>query len=129
MQTILVIDDDESLQDTIAVMLEQEGFQFGNHVDIFDAGPLVAAERARIRTIRDSRVATVRDIVAEVGLPETYLVSNGKLDFRCCLGNLRMAESADAQAGDVQVDLPRDIALTLGVRVGERVRYAPARPA
>jgi arginine N-succinyltransferase len=110
-------------------LLEQEGFQFGNHVDIFDAGPLVAAERARIRTIRDSRVATVRDIVAEVGLPETYLVSNGKLDFRCCLGNLRMAESADAQAGDVQVDLPRDIALTLGVRVGERVRYAPARPA
>jgi DNA-binding response OmpR family regulator len=27
MQTILVIDDDESLRDTIAVMLEQEGFQ------------------------------------------------------------------------------------------------------
>ena len=27
MQTILVIDDDESLQDTIAVMLEQEGFR------------------------------------------------------------------------------------------------------
>src|SRR6266536_6063867 len=27
MQTILVIDDDESLRDTIAVMLEQEGFR------------------------------------------------------------------------------------------------------
>ena len=27
MQTILVIDDDENLRDTIAVMLEQEGFR------------------------------------------------------------------------------------------------------
>ena len=27
MQTILVIDDDESLRDTIGVMLEQEGFR------------------------------------------------------------------------------------------------------
>ena len=27
MQTILVIDDDESLRDTIGVMLEQEGFK------------------------------------------------------------------------------------------------------
>ena len=27
MQTILVIDDDESLRDTIAVMLEQDGFR------------------------------------------------------------------------------------------------------
>ena len=27
MQTILIIDDDESLRDTIVVMLEQEGFR------------------------------------------------------------------------------------------------------
>ncbi|MBK5294043.1 MAG: response regulator transcription factor [Acidobacteriia bacterium] len=33
MQTILVIDDDESLQDTIAVMLEQEGFRVVSALD------------------------------------------------------------------------------------------------
>ncbi len=33
MQTILVIDDDESLQDTIAVMLEQEGFRVLSALD------------------------------------------------------------------------------------------------
>ena len=33
MQTILVIDDDESLQDTIAVMLEQEGFRVASSGD------------------------------------------------------------------------------------------------
>lgn len=113
-------------------LLEQEGFRFGNHVDIFDAGPLLTATRPEIRTIRESRLAVVRDIVAEVGLPETYLISNARLDFRCCLGNLRAAptgEPVDGRPPPVEaVDLPRDIALTLGVRVGDRVRYAPARP-
>ncbi|MDX2149228.1 MAG: response regulator transcription factor [Bryobacteraceae bacterium] len=33
MQTILVIDDDESLRDTIAVMLEQEGYRVGQAAD------------------------------------------------------------------------------------------------
>lgn len=33
MQTILVIDDDEGLQDTIAVMLEQEGFRVAQALD------------------------------------------------------------------------------------------------
>lgn len=101
-------------------LLEQEGFRFGNHVDIFDAGPLVAAPCAEIRTIRDSRAASVREIVPEVGLPEAFLISNDRVDFRCVLGNLRVVEGG--------VALPQDLALALGVREGQPVRYAPARP-
>jgi arginine N-succinyltransferase len=105
-------------------LLEQEGFRFGSHVDIFDAGPLVSAPRNEIRTITASRRAVVEDIVAEVGLPETFLISNARLDVRCCLGHLRTV----GDAPDARVELPRDIALALGVRVGDPVRYAPARP-
>jgi len=107
-------------------LLEQEGFRFGDHVDIFDGGPLYVAERDAIRTVRESRAAVVADIVPELGLPETFLIANARVDFRCVLGHLRVIEP-DAD-GAARVVLPRDLALALGVRTGERVRYVAARP-
>jgi len=64
--------------------------------------------------------------VPEVGLPETFLISNARVDFRCILGHLRELEPGSD--GDARVGLPRDLALALGVRTGERVRYVTARP-
>jgi len=106
-------------------LLEQEGFCFSNHVDIFDAGPLLCAPREAIRTIRQSVCAVVHDIIAELGLPETFLISNARIDFRCCLGHLRIL--SDDTGGHPRVELPRDLALALGVRVGDMIRYSPAR--
>ena len=40
-------------------LLEWEGFRFERTVDIFDGGPLVAAPRSMIRTIRESRLVTL----------------------------------------------------------------------
>lgn len=40
-------------------LLEWEGFRFERTVDIFDGGPLVAAQRRNIRTIRESRVVSL----------------------------------------------------------------------
>ncbi len=102
-------------------LLRQEGFVFGDHIDIFDAGPLVIADRAQVRTIRESAVAEVVDIVAEVGLPETYLIGNSRLSFRACLGHLRLLDP-------FRVEVPRDLALALELRVGDKLRYVHARP-
>ncbi|GAB5457579.1 MAG: arginine N-succinyltransferase [Henriciella sp.] len=41
-------------------LLEWEGFRFERVVDIFDGGPIVQAQRALIRTIRESRVLTLQ---------------------------------------------------------------------
>ena len=49
-------------------MLEWEGFRFERTVDIFDGGPMVAAERENIRTIRESRIVQV-----EAGTPDGSL--------------------------------------------------------
>lgn len=102
-------------------LLEQEGFRFGGEVDIFDAGPLLKARREEIRSIRESRVATVGRIVPRCSDRNDMLISNEDLDLRCALGHVDVND-------DGTVDLPRDLALALGVKLGERVRYVPARP-
>jgi arginine N-succinyltransferase len=101
-------------------LLEQEGFGFGGMVDIFDGGPLVRCRREQIRTIRDSRTAPVGRIVPGIGDDTTYLISNERPDYRCCLGRVEVEP-------DGSVNLGRDVALALGVRLGQQVRYATAR--
>ena len=70
-------------------LLEWEGFRFERTVDIFDGGPLVAAPRSLIRTIRESRSVTL-----EIGEANAShgLVSNDKAnDIRVTMadGELR----------------------------------------
>ena len=65
-------------------LLEWEGFRFERTVDIFDGGPLVAAQRRHIRTIRESRVVTLEaGLVDPDGPGRQALVSTDVLpDFR-----------------------------------------------
>lgn len=41
-------------------LLEWEGFSFSKVIDIFDAGPLLSAERDHIRTLREARLVSLR---------------------------------------------------------------------
>lgn len=71
-------------------LLEWEGFRYERTVDIFDGGPMMAAARENIRTIRESR--EVRVELGSDGTPVSGLISNDRLgDFRCAMldGNLR----------------------------------------
>ena len=70
-------------------LLEWEGFRFERTVDIFDGGPLVAAPRSLIRTIRESREVTLQVGEAHAS---SGLVSNDKAsDIRVTMadGELR----------------------------------------
>ena len=63
-------------------LLEWEGFRFERTVDIFDGGPMVAADRANIRTIRESQTVRVQPGTPDgsvTGLIATMTVAN----FRC----------------------------------------------
>jgi arginine N-succinyltransferase len=64
-------------------LLEWEGFNFANVVDIFDGGPLVSAPRDHIRTKRESRRArvTVRPVI-EAG-HRALLAAPSLQHFRC----------------------------------------------
>ncbi|VEE15173.1 arginine N-succinyltransferase [Ectopseudomonas mendocina] len=79
-------------------MLKAEGFSYQGYVDIFDAGPAIEAETAKIRAVRDSQ-----NLVLAIGTPgddaEPFLVHNRKRhDCRITAAPARMA------AGTLVVD-------------------------
>ncbi|MET1078243.1 MAG: arginine N-succinyltransferase [Pseudomonas sp.] len=104
-------------------MLKSEGFSYQGYVDIFDAGPSIEAQTAKIRAVSDSRT-----LVLAVGTPgddaPPYLIHNRKReDCRITAAPARLA------AGTLVVDPKTAKRLRLGA--GDQVRAVPlsAKPA
>jgi arginine N-succinyltransferase len=97
-------------------MLEQEGFRPQNLVDIFDAGPTMAARRDDISTIRASRAGRVR-VVEAVEAP-LMLIS------RDALGDFRAVRASASLEGE-EITVSASTATALGVTDGDRLRAAP----
>jgi arginine N-succinyltransferase len=93
-------------------MLEHEGFTYCNHVDIFDAGPILECLVADLWTVRHRREGQVRIVDQVKGEPQ--LVGNHALDFRACLTPIEHGE---------EILLPREAAEALEVTDGERISY------
>jgi arginine N-succinyltransferase len=97
-------------------LLSQEGFVFDNEVDIFDAGPTVTAPLGAIRSVKESHKVEVGDIATVIADPANLILSNARLDFRACVGHLKLLDNGKAQ-------ITRETAKDLGVTVGEKIRY------
>jgi arginine N-succinyltransferase len=100
-------------------ILLNQGFQLSNEVDIFDAGPLVIANRPEIRAIREARqgrVAQIRPVSTEA----ISLVGNAGLEFRACLARI---ESPDPDT----VVIDAKTAERIGVGLGSRMIWVPGR--
>jgi arginine N-succinyltransferase len=102
-------------------MLEGEGFRFADEVDIFDAGPLLAADLPAVRAVREAREAVVGALADQPPPGGRRLVANGRLDFRAALGGM-----ADLPGG--RVALARATAELLEVRPGDTVTFVDAAP-
>lgn len=97
-------------------LLQSEGFRYRGYVDIFDAGPTVEAEVSQLRTVRNSRLLTVK--IGQPEVSESMLVCNTKLaDFRACQAEVNCC-------GDYVVLTAKQAAALL-VEEGELVRLAP----
>jgi arginine N-succinyltransferase len=71
-------------------MLEDEGFEGGEYVDIFDGGPTMSVDTDDIRTIRESRERALLG-ASEEG--ERKMVAAGHLkDFAACYGKVGRAD-------------------------------------
>ncbi|MES2821292.1 MAG: arginine N-succinyltransferase [Pseudomonadota bacterium] len=98
-------------------MLKAEGFSYQGYIDIFDAGPSIEAETAKIRAVRDSRA-----LVLAIGTPgedaPAYLIHNRKR------ANCRItAAPARLAAGTLVVDART--AKRLRLNAGDQVRAVP----
>ncbi|MGB4074439.1 arginine N-succinyltransferase [Pseudomonas sp.] len=95
-------------------MLKGEGFSYQGYVDIFDAGPAIEAQTAKIRAVQDSQV-----LVLAVGTPgddaPQFLIHNRKReDCRITAAPARLA------AGTLVVDA--QTAKRLQLSAGDQVR-------
>lgn len=96
-------------------MLENEGFRWNGHVDIFDAAPSVDTKIDDIVSIKDSRVAELIGI-SEHHEDDRGFVATGEVSsFTCC------ETSISIEKGGVR--LPRNIIKTLNLELGDKVRY------
>ena len=75
-------------------LLQWEGFQFDRTVDIFDGGPLVAAQKRHIRTIQESRVVTLRagDVSGHPDALQGLVSSDALPNFRVSLADVVVEE-------------------------------------
>lgn len=70
-------------------MLEKEGFEYDNYIDIFDGGPTMTAPTDQIRTVRESRELVVGEILdGEVNGPNLLLARGRLNDFAACCGDV-----------------------------------------
>lgn len=97
-----------------------EGFMRSRHVDIFDAGPVIKAERERLQSFRRAAWHPVR--VRPAGtLPDAApaMVANQALEgFRCVVARYALSSTG-------QLMLTREHARQLGVEDGRAVLAAP----
>lgn len=97
-------------------MLIRQGFKQSGYVDIFDAGPTLVADRAGIKTIRDSAVAVVEAIEEMPEDAKKYLLDNEQFAaFRAAMGRMVVGQHG--------VRLSPKLAKRLHVSVGDIVRY------
>jgi arginine N-succinyltransferase len=97
-------------------ILLKEGFVETNEVDIFDAGPLVQADRESLNTWKATKSATIVAGGVDEASGTTALLSNGALDFRATIATV----AVDKQ-GRLNVD-PETVK-ALDLEDGSEIQY------
>jgi arginine N-succinyltransferase len=98
-------------------MLQKQGFTYQGFVDIFDGGPVMHADTAKIATVANSR----RCSLARIGTVEStalQVVARAGSQFLAVIG------AVDVQGSEVT--LSPEMANALSLRLGDLVRVAPA---
>ncbi len=96
-------------------MLENEGFRWNGHVDIFDAAPSVDTKIDDIHSIKNSAVAEVIGIAECAGNEHAYVVNDDIGEFTCCRTLLSVENEG--------VRVSHHVFKALGLELGNKVRY------
>ncbi|KVX99659.1 arginine N-succinyltransferase [Burkholderia ubonensis] len=102
-------------------MLEAEGLRYQNHVDIFDAGPVLECHINDLRTVRESVV-----VLVAIGEPDARVDAPKSLVSNTSLGDFRVGVAPGVVANGAFV-LSSDDAAALDVKAGDPVRVLPLK--
>ncbi|KVD87773.1 arginine N-succinyltransferase [Burkholderia stagnalis] len=102
-------------------MLEAEGLRYQNHVDIFDAGPVLECHVNDLRTVRESVVVPV-----SIGSPDAQDDTPKSLVSNTSLGDFRVGVAPGVVANGTFVMSAADAA-ALDVKAGDPVRVLPLK--
>ncbi|PHR54862.1 MAG: arginine N-succinyltransferase [Robiginitomaculum sp.] len=95
-------------------LLEAEGFRYEKFIDIFDAGPTMAAPKEQIRTVRDS-ITLIVSLAASNETTQIGLISNNRVsDYRTVYQEFNTDEE--------NAYLTQDVMDALNVKIGDTVR-------
>lgn len=100
-------------------LLLQEGFEHGELVDIFDAGPIVSCQTKQIRTVRDSRVYDWTAGAVDGAVP-MWMLCTTREPFKATFGPAELHEQ--------ELRIPEQTVNQLGLEAGEGIRAVPLRP-
>ena len=102
-------------------LLRDEGFQHRGMVDIFEAGPVVSCPVEHIRIVEECRTGVISEITTQGVEKPLHIVTTGLPEYRACQGTVDRQD-------DGTVHIQEDVARTLSVRPGDRIRFSPLRP-
>ncbi len=106
-------------------LLEEEGFRFDQHVDIFDAGPTVECDLADIGAVRHARSGPVAAILDDAdalfnATPVCLIAAGGLGDYRLTMGRLMAREDG--------LMLQSSAAAALGLKTGMTAFHVALSP-
>ena len=95
-------------------ILMKEGFEETNEVDIFDAGPILKAQRENLTTWKNAQGVTLKPGKPDPASARPFLLSNQSLDFRALVTTAETTDDTltvapeiiDALQGDKATALP-----------------------
>ncbi len=101
-------------------MLEREGFHYNHYIDIFDGGPTLEAKTSEIRTVKNTKRATVKAIQPLPANAERMMLATPSFaSFRAAMG--RVEEQDD---GSVIID--NNTATLMKLTEGDEIAYVGA---
>lgn len=99
--------------------LKREGFSYRDYVDVLDAGAIVENKRNDIRTVKESIICKIKNIIDNEKIKEdetvSYMVSNRSLNFKTTIGQISFVSANE-------IELDNQAATLLDVKVQETVR-------
>lgn len=96
--------------------LEEQGFAYRDHIDIFDAGPLLECNVDQIKTVKDSVSSVVANCVNKIENGIEVIICNASTDTRITVGQVQISQSGE-------LIISNSIAKILDVTKGDQVRF------